>query len=266
MTADPILGLGRLHHIPTESGRFRVLDAAMAAGFTTFDMAPSYGEGLVEATVGRFLRSKAERPRIFSKFGIPFAPVGELPTPLFFFLRGLKKLTRAPIGADYAVRDFSAQALRASVAASLRRLRVGCIDCLFIHEPLAKPTSGDLAATIAGLERLREEGLIRDYGLTAGVHHVDELLATGGGFSPAVKFMVPATTGFEVLLHGPHVPNEICVYDLVTHLKACRGITPTAADVAAYCRAALPAVTPIVASRRVDRIAAYGHAFAISGP
>lgn len=263
MRGDPILGLGRLHHIPTEFGRFRVLGAAMDAGFMTFDMAPSYGEGLVEATVGRFMRGRVSRPRIYTKFGIPFSPLGELPTPLFFFLRGLKKVTRAAIGTAYTKRDFSVPALRASVAASLRRLKVSCIDCLFIHEPLIKPMSAQLSETIDGLDRLRDEGLIQDYGLTVAGGHAHELLAAGGGFSPSMKFMVPATSNLEASCRAITVPNEIVAYDIATHLTQCRGGAPTPADVVAYCRTHLPGVVPVVASRRPDRIAAYGRAFAL---
>lgn len=262
MSGDPILGLGRLHHIPTEFARHRVLSAAMDAGFMTFDMAPSYGEGLVEATVGRFMRGKVGRPRIYTKFGIPFSPLGELPTPLFFFLRGLKQVTRAGIGTNYANRDFSVPALRASVEASLRRLKVSCIACLFVHEPLTKPTSEQLSETIGGLHRLREEGLIQDYGLTAAGGHARDLLATGGGFLPNMKLMVPATSDLEASCQAPTVPNEIVAYDIVTHMTTCRGHAPTPEDVVTYCRTRLPAVVPVVASRRLDRIAAYGRAFA----
>jgi hypothetical protein len=264
MKGDPILGLGRLHHIPTELARCRVLGAAMDAGFMTFDMAPSYGEGLVEATVGRFMRGKVGRPRVYTKFGIPFSPLGELSTPLFFFLRGLKKVTRTAIGTDYAQRDFSVPVLRASVAASLRRLKVSCIDCLFIHEPLTKPTSDQFFETIDGLHRLREEGLIRDYGLTAAGSHARDLLATGGGFPPSMKLMIPATSDLEDSCRAPRVPNEIVAYDIVTHLTRRRGAALSPADVVTYCRTHLPAVVPVVASRRLDRIAAYGRAFAQS--
>lgn len=261
MRGDRILGLGRLHHIPTEFGRCRLLRAAMDAGFMTFDMAPSYGEGLVEATVGRFMRGKSGRPRIYTKFGIPFSPLGELPTPLFFFLRGLKKVTRTAIGTAYTERDFSVAALRASITSSLRRLKVSYIDCLFIHEPLTKPTIAQLSETIDGLNRLREEGLIREYGLTAAGGHARDLLGTGGGFLPSLKLMVPATSNLEDSCREPRVSNEIVAYDIVTHLTKCRGGTPSPEDVVKYLHAYMPAVVPVIASRRLDRIAAYGRAF-----
>src|SRR5207248_1505143 len=130
-------GLGRLHHIFSRRMRERIVLGAMDAGFRHFDLAPAYGDGLVERELGRILGLRRAQVHIATKFGIPFRPIGALPMPAYFFLRAAGKAMRTSFGARYGERDFRPQTLIRSLDASLRRLRTDYVDLLLVHEPLS---------------------------------------------------------------------------------------------------------------------------------
>jgi aryl-alcohol dehydrogenase-like predicted oxidoreductase len=260
MLGRPILGLGRIHHVLSGRARQRILGAAFDAGITAFDTAPCYGEGLAERELGRFLQGRRSQCDVLTKFGIPFAAIGELPSPLFFALRAVRAITRLPVGANYRLRDFSTPALRKSVAASLRRLQTSYVDCLFIHEPLAFPEPNQLADMIGGLESLVEEGLIRRYGVTLGPTHLRQGVAVAA-VPAGLDVMAPVCEAVVEWCKQPALARRTLIYDLATYLTSRNRRVPTPEEVAAFCRTALPAASPIVASRQAARVSAYGRAF-----
>lgn len=126
------------------------LVAAVAAGITYFDTAPGYGVGLSEAMFGRALAPYRDRVVIATKLN----------------------------GA-------TADEVRRSAEASLERLRTDRIDVLQYHGTWysADDVRQILApgGALAGLQALRDEGLVRFIGFTSeGVNGaVSELIATG---------------------------------------------------------------------------------------
>lgn len=125
-------------------GRAAVL-AAVAAGFTFFDLADIYCHGVCERIFGDVLRESPglrERLVIVSKCGI--RPPGD------------------PAGAPYRY-DFSASYIEASCEGSLRRLGIGTLDVYLLHRPdfLMDP------AEVAGaFDRLRRTGKVREFGVS----------------------------------------------------------------------------------------------------
>jgi predicted oxidoreductase len=120
--------------------------AAFDAGYTLFDHADIYSDGLGEWVFGRVLReNKLLRDKIViaSKCGIRKA--GD-PNP----------------GAPYRY-DFSAQHILQSCEASLKRLQTDRIDLYQLHRPdfLADPEE-----VASAFVKLRQQGKVREFGLS----------------------------------------------------------------------------------------------------
>jgi aryl-alcohol dehydrogenase-like predicted oxidoreductase len=112
--------------------------SAVERGINLIDTAPVYGFGRSEEIVGKALAGLRDKVVIASKCGL-----------------GWKD------GNPY--RDSRPDALRQGVEASLRRLRVDCIDLMQVHWPDLEIPIGDAART---LEDLRREGKIRAIGVS----------------------------------------------------------------------------------------------------
>ncbi len=130
-------GLGNVVGQPSESESFLILDQAFAAGITTFDTAASYGSA--EEVLGRWIQSRdlAKSVRIVSKMKS-------------------RALDDYPVGTD------TTRAVRHEVEKSLKRLQLDSLDGFLLH------TSEYIydKAVIAGLKRVKEEGLVRHIGVS----------------------------------------------------------------------------------------------------
>jgi predicted oxidoreductase len=132
----------------TSSGKKLGRDAVIAAyeaGYTLFDHADVYCEGVAEEIFGETLREVSgmrERVLIASKCGIRFA--GE------------------PVGAPYRY-DVSAAHIIGSCELSLRRLQVETIDIYQLHRP---DWLADWKEVAEAFTRLREMGKVREFGVS----------------------------------------------------------------------------------------------------
>jgi aryl-alcohol dehydrogenase-like predicted oxidoreductase len=113
----------------------RVISAALDAGITHIDTAPSYAGGVAEEWLGQFLVGRADVL---------------VSTKAYFDTSG------GPVGLG---RD----ALLQCVDGSLKRLRRDCIDLLYCHR--ADPNT-PLKVTLAALADLRRQGKIRAWGVS----------------------------------------------------------------------------------------------------
>jgi aryl-alcohol dehydrogenase-like predicted oxidoreductase len=158
------------------------LAAAYDAGITFYDTARSYGYGESEALLGEFLRSRRDSVVLSTKFGI-------VPAQTSLFKKALKPLARkllqlAPtarkamqkqIAAQFSAGHFSVAALHQSLESSLRALRTGYVDLLFMHEPpVSVLQQEDL---LAALEKLVAEGKIRRFGISSHPPVIEAALA-----------------------------------------------------------------------------------------
>jgi aryl-alcohol dehydrogenase-like predicted oxidoreductase len=114
--------------------------AALDEGINWFDTAPLYGEGHADEVLAKALGAKKADVIIATKVGVRFGGDGE-----------------------HASSDLSADWIVTDTEESLRRLDLETIDLLQVHWPCENDTPLD--ATIATLERLREAGKIRYFGL-----------------------------------------------------------------------------------------------------
>ena len=119
----------------SEEQAVAIMDAAWAAGITTFDTADAYGGGRSEAFVGNWIRSRGVRPVLTTK---TFNPMEE--------------------GAD---RGLSRERIRRQLDSSLRRLGVERVDLYLSH---AMDPATPLEETVAALDELQHEGTIGAWG------------------------------------------------------------------------------------------------------
>lgn len=128
----------------SESGK-RAVHAAVAAGYTLFDLADIYCGGRSEEIFGEALRESPglrERLVIATKCGI--------------------RLPDSPPGAPYRY-DFSGDYIVASVEGSLRRMGIETIDLLMLHRPDYLMNPSEVAGAFL---QLRDAGKVREFGLS----------------------------------------------------------------------------------------------------
>ncbi|MDW8315320.1 MAG: aldo/keto reductase [Rhodovarius sp.] len=128
----PVLGQGtwRMGEDPARrQEEVRALQAGIDAGLTLIDTAEMYGEGGAEEVVGEAIRGRRQQVFLVSKV---------LP------------------------QNASRRRLPQALAGSLRRLGTDVLDCYLLHWQGSVP----LAETAEALERAREAGLIRSWGVS----------------------------------------------------------------------------------------------------
>lgn len=124
-------------HIMTKEEGIRLVREALKKGITFFDTAPNYALGRSETILGEALKGKRDDVIINSKFGHH---------------------------AD-DTQDFSEKHMKDSVKASINRLQTSYLDSLILHNPPRTILEGQ-TAHFSELEKLKEEGLIKAYGVS----------------------------------------------------------------------------------------------------
>ena len=127
-----------------------LLDSAFDCGIRHFDVARAYGLGVAEEILGGFLRRhRRDDVTITTKFGI-VPPAYAQRMPLLPAIKGVLKrfpvvdrVVRRRVSAGNTMGQFSPQAARASLEASLRALQTDYIDIWLLHE-----------ATLPGMHRV----------------------------------------------------------------------------------------------------------------
>lgn len=257
-------GLGRIHHLFSTGDRTRLIEAALEAGFTHFDTAPAYGDGLSERELGRVLGSRRAGVTITTKFGIPGGAIGTLPGPIFLGLRAAGKVIRRPFGARYDRRDFSPAALTAGLDASLRRLNTDYVDFLLVHEPQTLDAYRDLTSggAWAELQRQQQRGKVRAWGVSGEAPLLLE--ADRAGFiPPAAARMLSMHDASCALPRAWFDGKEVFVFGIVKHLRrsqpSAEGRMDARAIVQAFARA-FPGARPIFATNNADEAGRLGAA------
>ena len=160
-------GTAALHRLFCSADRQVLLSRAMDAGFTHFDTARMYGEGIAERALGKFLAGGVrQRVILASKFGLPADPLFERFPALMYAERALGGLARRArvYGNRQRVRALSLSAAEASLAKSMRALRTDWLDILFVHEPQLEDV-GALHALGEWFMRQKISGRVRYLGL-----------------------------------------------------------------------------------------------------
>ncbi len=140
----------------------QLVHTALAQGCTFFDTAPGYAHGTSEQLLGEALEGRRNQVVINTKVG------------------------HTAEGST----DFSAQAIRRSVEASLARLRTSYVDSVLLHNPPQECLRGD-STQMRALQQLQDEGIIHAYG--ASVDKLDDMetvLNTSGSHAMEILFNI----------------------------------------------------------------------------
>ncbi|SDC15846.1 aldo/keto reductase [Belnapia rosea] len=210
--------LGNMFAAVDEATARGALEAAWEGGIRYFDTAPHYGSGLSEHRFGEVLRDRPREEFVLStKVGRLLRPDAARPeNPPFVH------------GLPFRVAlDYSYDGTLRSIEDSLQRLGLDRIDIAFIHD-IAEDALGArwttvfdeaMAGAARALIRLREEGVIRGWGL--GVNRVEaceralamsdpDVFLLAGRYSllntPALGSLFPACAGrgVHVVIGGPY--------------------------------------------------------------
>lgn len=208
--------LGNMFRDIPEAEARATLDAAWDDGIRYFDTAPFYGAGLAELRLGEAL---ANRPRadyvLSTKVGRVVLDELEDPSARDLGEKGdVFKHGRS----NKILNDYSADGTLRSIEQSLKRLRTDRIDIVWVHD-IAQDFYGDEWLSVFEsarrgafevLDRLRDEGVIRAWGL--GVNRVEPIELT-------LALEGPKPDGF--LLAGR--------YTLLDHERALQRVMPEVA-------------------------------------
>lgn len=187
------LGFGCAYLLPETAS---LLDAAYDAGIRHFDVARSYGRGLTEGVLGRFLRRRGDSVSVTTKYGIRPPPNNILAEAARTMLRPVvKRLRRSPgvnrqltssIGAMYNKAQFTGPEAQASLQLSLRRLGLERVDMFLMHEASASDL-GD-PSLLTSLQTLTESGVIGAFGVGGEAARIPELYAARPGFCDVLQY------------------------------------------------------------------------------
>jgi predicted oxidoreductase len=169
--------------------------AAYDSGYTLFDHADIYSDGLAEWVFGRLLREKKDlRDKILiaSKCGIRKA--GD-PTP----------------SAPYRY-DFSAQHILSSCEASLKRLQTDRIDIYQLHRPDYLMNPEEVASAFS---KLKQQGKVREFGLSNASPAFFSLLQKACPFKLIVNQVEISLMKLDFFRNGT---MEQCMSDKITPL------------------------------------------------
>ena len=277
--------LGNLFAPVPEDVAEAAVEAAWDAGIRFFDTAPLYGLGLSEHRMGRVLRG---RPRdafaLCTKVGRLLDPDETAPREQHGFVDGLPFRVRF---------DYSADATLRSIEHSLARLGVARLDAVLIHDAAEDP-HGDawrdrfaeaMAGAAPALTRLREQGVIRAWGL--GVNNVEpclmaleqadpDLFLIAGRYTlldhGALDRLLPACAarGASLVIGGPYnsgllaggttfnyapaAPNLLARRDRIAAVCAAHGVSMKAAALR-FCAAPKVVACVIPGGRSVAEVA-----------
>jgi D-threo-aldose 1-dehydrogenase len=132
-------GTASLHHVASASARRDLLAIAAEYGFTHFDTARMYGEGMAERTLGEFMRGRRSAFTVATKFGFATHRLYERAPIVMYAGRAVGLATRR-LGLVSRPRErvLAPAAAEHSLSASLEALGTDWVDILFVHEPTVK--------------------------------------------------------------------------------------------------------------------------------
>jgi D-threo-aldose 1-dehydrogenase len=208
--------LGNMFRAIPEEEALATVEAAWNDGIRYFDNAPFYGAGLAEIRMGEALKGKPRDQYVIStKVGrIVLDEIDAAPRD-----NGEKGDVFAHGRPNKVINDYSHDATLRSIEDSLKRLQTDHIDIVWVHD-VAQDFYGDewlakfeeaRAGAFKALDRLRDEGTIKAWGL--GVNRVE-----------AVELLLD--------LDGPRPDGSLLAgrYTLLDHDRALQRLMPQVAE------------------------------------
>ncbi|AKK75013.1 pyridoxal 4-dehydrogenase [Chryseobacterium gallinarum] len=190
------VAIGTAFEDVTDEQARKILDAAWNSGIRYYDTSPWYGLTKSERRFGDFLKSKNRKDFIFStKVGRLFHEVPESEVP--------PTMWKNPLNYDFK-HDYTADAIKKSIADSLQRSGLDYIDIVYIHD-LSEDQVGDrypyfLKQAREGafkvLSELRDQGIIKAWGM--GVNKIEPILDCIESADPDICL---SATQYSILEH-----------------------------------------------------------------
>ncbi|MBX9745642.1 MAG: aldo/keto reductase [Hyphomonadaceae bacterium] len=157
-----------------------LIHTALDLGIRRFDVAPSYGLGTAENTLGRLLDKYSEKAKIelTTKFGVTPPRHGALlawtrePYRLLRNIIPTQTLPSPRVLTPPAAASTDATEVRSSVYLSCQRLGVDCVDAVLLHERVYNPHEAGVQ-----LAALKREGVVRRIGLSGHLANVAEMVS-----------------------------------------------------------------------------------------
>jgi len=131
-----------------KSEALKIVQKSLEVGCNFFDTAPGYGGGRSEELLGEGLKSVRKDVILCTKFG----------------------------HTAEGMTDFSVNAIRPSLEASMKRLQTDYLDIVLMHNPSREIMDGRVASQYEEFEKLKAEGLIREYGVSLDWREEAELV------------------------------------------------------------------------------------------
>jgi len=146
------------------------LNNALEAGINFFDTASSYSGGHSERLIGRAFQGRRDKVIIASKAGMLYPPAVRLAIRFKYLLKPVRaflgpvapSLNRIKYGNRRG--EFSPRYITESLHGSLKRLGTDYIDLYQLHNPPPEALRRD--DLCEPMEKLKQEGKIRDYGIS----------------------------------------------------------------------------------------------------
>ena len=132
----------------TEQEAVNLMRKAFDLGITLYDAADTYGNGLSEELIAKAFLQQRDQIVIATKIGYDFVHHGNE-------RRGQREIPQ----------NFSPEPMVRATESALKRLKTNRIDLLQLHNIRMEQVSDTVWET---LEKLRERGLIRYYGIALG--------------------------------------------------------------------------------------------------
>ncbi len=143
---------------------------AFERGINFFDTADCYNQGDSERVLGKVFQGKRDRVLICSKAGLTMGPLQRLrPKVVPFAKRIMRRWSSsrnvaANLGRHFNAQNFRPEYIEKAVGRSLSRLKTDYLDLLLLHCPRVSALSEN--ALFDRLDRLRQRGMIRHYGVS----------------------------------------------------------------------------------------------------
>lgn len=216
---DKRLGFGtsHLHRILSSHDRQAILQSAYDAGLRHFDTARLYGYGIAEGELGKFSKGRRHELRLATKVGYWFPCYSMNSQVLSMAAKILSatektghRLVLRRGKSDYVLeqRDYALTVMRKSLSASLKALRTDYLDSLLLHE--FEPKMAIFIDDIFDwLSRLKESGVIREFGIAGDRWRCNEVLAKWPDFWDVVQASDTADTEGAVKLNGSRCSKVI---------------------------------------------------------
>lgn len=208
--------LGNMFRAIPDDEALATVETAWNDGIRYFDNAPFYGAGLAEIRMGEALKDKPRDQYVIStKVGrIVLDDIDDAPRD-----NGEKGDVFANGRPNKVINDYSYDATLRSIDDSLKRLQTTRVEIVWVHD-LAQDFYGDewvakfeeaRTGAFKALDRLREEGTIKAWGL--GVNRVE-----------AIELLLD--------LDGPRPDGSLLAgrYTLLDHDRALERLMPTVAE------------------------------------